>query len=418
MQTDYDILIIGGGMVGASLACALGGHGLRIGVIEAVPPTASTQPSYDDRTVALAYGSRRIFEGIGVWADIARPASRDTGASPCGATPIEKIHISDRGRFGFTHLSCTDAGLDALGYVVENRVLGAALFARLQSLPDVAWLCPATMEHLVFEPDSAVVRVRQGDAVQTLRARLVVAADGADSAVRAAIGIDYTRTDYSQSAVVTNITVSQQHNNVAYERFTETGPLALLPMSQNRMAVVWSARTSEVETLLGWDDAVFLESLQQRFGERLGTFTRLGKRRAYPLMLTRVGEYVRPRLALIGNAAHTVHPVAGQGFNLGLRDVAALSEVVMQARRDGQDIGDVSVLRRYADWRQRDNRVTSAFTNSLVRIFSNNFPPLVLARNLGLIAVDLLPPLKRRLLRITSGLAGKLPRLARGLPLS
>ena len=407
MNSDYDILIIGGGMVGASLACALGSHGLRIGVIEAVPLTASTQPSYDDRTVALAYGSRRIFEGMGVWGDIAR----------LGATPIEKIHISDRGRFGFTHLSCTDAGLEALGYVVENRVLGAALLARLQSLSDVTWLCPATMESLVFEADSAVVRVRQGDAVSELRARLVAAADGADSVVRAAIGIGYTRTEYGQSAVVTTVTIGQPHNNTAYERFTETGPLAFLPMSENRMAVVWSVRTAEVDSLLGWSDPEFLARLQERFGDRLGPFTRLGKRRAYPLMLTRVGEHVRPRLALIGNAAHTVHPVAGQGFNLGLRDVAALSEVVMQARRDNRDIGDAAVLSRYADWRKRDNQVTSVFTNSLVRIFSNNFPPLALARNLGLIAVDLLPPLKRRLVRITSGLAGKLPRLARGLPL-
>jgi len=407
MKFTYDIVIIGGGMVGASLACALGGTGLRVAVIEAVPLTASTQPSYDDRTVALAYGSRRIFEGMGVWGDIAR----------LGATPIEKIHISDRGRFGFTHLSCTDAGLEALGYVVENRVLGAALLARLQSLPDVTWLCPATMEGLVFESDSAVVRVRQGDAVSELRARLVVAADGADSVVRAAIGIGYTRTEYGQSAVVTTVTISQPHNNTAYERFTDTGPLAFLPMSENRMAVVWSVRTAEVDSLLDWSDLEFLARLQERFGDRLGPLTRLGRRRAYPLMLTRVGEHVRPRLALIGNAAHTVHPVAGQGFNLGLRDVAALSEVIMQARRDGRDIGDAAVLSRYADWRKRDNQVTSVFTNSLVRIFSNNFLPLAVARNLGLIAVDLVPPLKRRLVRITSGLAGKLPRLARGLPL-
>ncbi|MBI3575789.1 MAG: 2-octaprenyl-6-methoxyphenyl hydroxylase [Gammaproteobacteria bacterium] len=407
MKSDYDILIIGGGMVGASLACALGGHGLRIGVIEAVPLTASTQPSYDERTIALAFGSRRIFEGIGVWGEVAR----------LGATPIEKIHISDRGRFGFTHLSRAELGQEALGYVVEARVLGLALLARLQQLPNVAWLCPATLESVDFQPESAVACVSCNGATHDLTARLVVAADGADSAVRSAAGVDFERTQYGQSAVVTTVTISQPHHNTAYERFTGTGPLALLPMSSNRMAVVWSTRTDNVETLIGLSNGEYLARLQERFGDRLGPLTRLGKRRAYPLVLTRVKEHVRPRLVLIGNAAHTVHPVAGQGFNLGLRDVAALAEVLAAATQEGCDLGDPEVLKRYADWRARDNKVISAFTNSLIRVFSNDFPPLALARNLGLIVVDLVPPLKRRLLRVTSGLAGKLPRLARGLPL-
>ena len=404
---DYDILVVGGGMVGAALACALGGTGLRIAVVEAVPLTASTQPSYDERTIALAFGSRRIFEGIGVWGEVAR----------LGAMPIEKIHISDRGRFGFTHLSCAELGQEALGYVVEARVLGLALLTRLQQLPNVTWLCPATLENVDFQPENAVARIRHDGTTRDLRARLVVAADGADSAVRNVVGIDFERTEYGQSAVVTTVTINQPHNNTAYERFTDTGPLALLPMSDNRMAVVWSTRTDNVEALLGLTDEEYLARLQERFGDRLGPLTRLGKRRAYPLMLTRVKEHVRPRLVLIGNAAHTVHPVAGQGFNLGLRDVAALAEVLVAAKQEGRDLGDLEMLRRYADWRARDNRVISTFTNSLVRVFSNDFPPLAFARNLGLLAVDLVPPLKRRLLRVTSGLAGKLPRLARGLPL-
>ena len=407
MNSDYDILIIGGGMVGASLACALGGTGLRVAVVEAVPLTASVQPSYDERTIALAFGSRRIFEGIGVWDEVAR----------LGTTPIEKIHISDRGRFGFTHLSHAELGQEALGYVVEARVLGLALLARLQQLPNVAWLCPATLEHINFEVDSARTRVRHDGVLCDLSARLVVAADGADSAVRSVAGIDFERTQYGQSAVVTTVTINQPHNNTAYERFTETGPLALLPMSDNRMAVVWSMCTDNVETLIGLSDEEYLARLQERFGDRLGPLTRLGKRRAYPLMLTRVKEHVRPRLVLIGNAAHTVHPVAGQGFNLGLRDVAALAEVLVVAKQENRDLGDLEVLKRYADWRARDNKVIATFTNSLIRVFSNDFPPLAFARNLGLLAVDLVPPLKRRLLRVTSGLAGKLPRLARGLPL-
>ena len=267
MKSDYDILIIGGGMVGASLACALGGTGLRIAVVEAVPLTASVQPSYDERTIALAFGSRRIFEGIGVWDEVAR----------LGTTPIEKIHISDRGRFGFTHLSRAELGLEALGYVVGARVLGLALLARLQQLPNVAWLCPATLEHINFEVDSARTRVRHDGVLCDLSARLVVAADGADSAVRSVAGIDFERTQYGQSAVVTTVTINQPHNNTAYERFTETGPLALLPMSDNRMAVVWSMCTDNVETLIGLSDEEYLARLQERFGDRLGPLTRLGK---------------------------------------------------------------------------------------------------------------------------------------------
>ena len=232
MNSDYDILIIGGGMVGASLACALGGTGLRVAVVEAVPLTASVQPSYDERTIALAFGSRRIFEGIGVWGEVAR----------LGVTPIEKIHISDRGRFGFTHLSHAELGQEALGYVVEARVLGLALLARLQQLPSVAWLCPATLEGVDFQQESAVARIRHDSAIHDLRAYLVVAADGADSAVRNVAGINFERTEYGQSAVVTTVTINQPHQNTAYERFTGTGPLALLPMSNSRMAVVWSTR--------------------------------------------------------------------------------------------------------------------------------------------------------------------------------
>jgi 2-octaprenyl-6-methoxyphenol hydroxylase len=250
-----------------------------------------------------------------------------------------------------------------------------------------------------------------------LRARLVVGADGADSVVRAVAGIEAARTEYGQTAVVTNVTPGKPHHNTAYERFTETGPLALLPMTQGRCAVVWSASAREVDTILGWSDDEYLARLQARFGDRLGRFSRPGKRASYPLKLTRVPELAKPRLALIGNAAHTVHPVAGQGFNLGLRDVAVLAETLMDAIRTGGDIGNLTVLNRYAARRGRDNRVTQAFTHSLIRVFANDFPPLVLARNLGLVAVDLMPPVKRALVRITSGLAGKLPRLARGLPL-
>jgi 2-octaprenyl-6-methoxyphenol hydroxylase len=406
MKIDFDILIIGGGLVGASLACALRASSLRIGVIEAVPLAASAQPSYDDRTLALAYGSKKVFEGMGVWNELAPEA-----------TSIERIHISDRGHFGVTRLSATEAGLPALGYVVANRALGVVLMQALQAAKNIEWLCPAEMHEIRLDPDAASVTVRHNNANKTLTARLVIAADGAQSAVRAALGIEAERTEYCQSAIVSTVTAGEPHGNTAYERFTDTGPLALLPLRKNECAVVWSAKEAEVQTILGWSDAEFLSRLQDRFGDRLGTFTRPGKRAAYPLALTRVKEHVRQRFALIGNAAHTVHPVAGQGFNLGLRDVASIAEILTDAVHGGEDIGKLAVLRRYADWRQRDNQITAGFTNGLIRIFSNNAFPLTFLRNSGLLAVDLLPGVKRGFVRVTSGLSGRLPRLARGLPL-
>ncbi len=405
-RADYDVLIIGGGLVGASLACALRASGLRLGVIEAVPLAASSQPGYDDRTLALAYGSKRIFETLGVWEGIVPEA-----------TPIDRIHISDRGHFGITRLTAAEAGLPALGYVVPSRALGAALLDALKDSRQIDWLCPAEMRDIRVAPECATVTVHHEGKDKMLTARLVIAADGAHSAVRQAMGIEAVRTEYRQTAIVTTVTASQPHGNTAYERFTDTGPLALLPQRQNDCAVVWSAREEEVKTILGWSDAEFLRQLQERFGDRLGSFTRLGRRASYPLALTRVPEQVRPRLALIGNAAHTVHPVAGQGFNLGLRDVAAVADILADAQRAGDDIGDLTVLRRYADWRRRDNQVISLFTNGLIRIFSNNIFPLTLLRNAGLLAVDLMPGVKRGFVHVTSGLAGKLPRLARGLPL-
>ena len=406
-STDYDIVIVGGGMVGASLACALGSSELRIAVVEAVALGDPGQPSYDDRTIALAYSSRRIFEGIGVWESIAQRS----------ATPIEHIHISDRGHFGFTRLHASDMGIEALGYVAETRALGAALYEVMATYKNIELVCPASVGDVNVRSDHAELSIEREGETQKISARLAVAADGGDSPLRRAVGIESRKHEYDQAAVVANVTPGHDHHNTAYERFTKTGPLALLPMPGKRCAVVWSTNSENVETIMGWTDEQYLAQLQQRFGDRLGRFERAGKRVAYPLALTRVKDSVSDRIALIGNAAHTVHPVAGQGFNLGLRDVATLAQVIVDARRAGKDFGSIDVLRPYAEWRKRDNQRVATFTDGLVRIFSNDFLPLTLARNAGLSLVNLFPSIKRTFIRRTSGLNGRLPRLARGLPL-
>ncbi|MBK8535986.1 MAG: 2-octaprenyl-6-methoxyphenyl hydroxylase [Candidatus Competibacteraceae bacterium] len=408
-QNNYDVLIIGGGMVGASLACALAGQDLRIGLVEAAPLNVSEHPGYDDRSIALAQGTRRIFQTLGLWDALALTA-----------TPIRQIHISERGGIGFAHLDSRDQGVDALGYVAEARLIGAALLAQLPTLSGVDLLCPARLEQVVIKPEAAYATVHffNEDRTVEIRARLLVAADGAQSPVREQLGIAAVRWEYGQHAVIANITPTLPHENIAYERFTAAGPIALLPMSDQRCAVVCTVNDSEVPAVMALDDADFLSLVQERFGDRLGPFVRVGRRQSYPLFLLKAREHARARVAVIGNAAHTLHPIAGQGFNLGVRDVAALAEVIAEARRSGEDIGDLRVLSRYADWRRWDQRRTIAFTDALNRLFANPLWPVRAARNLGLLAFDLCPPLKRQFARQTMGLDGRLPKLARGLALT
>ena len=408
IKLDYDLLIIGGGLVGASLACALDGLDLRIGLVEAAPLTVSAHPGYDDRTLALAQGTRRIFQTLGLWE-----------AQAATATPIQRIHISERGAPGFARLDSHEEGVEALGYVIEARQVGAALLAKLPNLPGVDLLCPARLETVVIEPEAACATLRFGDGrTVERRTRLLVAADGAQSPVREQLGIAALRWDYGQQAVIANVTPTLPHQNVAYERFTPDGPIALLPMSANRCAAVCTINTADAAAVMALDDAGFIALLQERFGDRLGPLLRVGRRNAYPLFLLKAREHARHRVAIIGNAAHTLHPIAGQGFNLGVRDVAALAEVVAEAWRSGEDIGKLRVLNRYADWRRWDQRQTIAFTDALNRLFANPLWPVRAARNLGLLAFDLLPPIKHEFARQTMGLHGRLPKLARGLALT
>jgi 2-octaprenyl-6-methoxyphenol hydroxylase len=406
LETASDVTIVGGGLVGASLACALTGHGVRTALVEPFPFDSDDPPGYDDRTIALAEGSRRILDGLGVWGDIA-----------AHATPIRRIHVSDRGRFGTATLSAAEQGVTALGYVATARDIGRALTDRLAALPDVSLLMPASLDTLRDAAGGMHLTVNHDATLSGLDSRLVVAADGARSRVRELLDIGVRRWEYGQTAIVANITPEHAHEGVAYERFTATGPLALLPLSEGRCALVCTVRDEQVEALMSLDESGFADLVYGRFGARLGRIVRVGERQAHSLAYLRARVDTRPRVAVIGNAAHTLHPVAGQGFNLGLRDVAALAEVVVDAIRTGDDPGSDAVLLRYARWRRWDQARTAGFTDGLVRLFSNPLGPVGWLRGAGLVAFDLLPPAKRLLSRSAMGLTGRLPRLARGLSL-
>lgn len=405
-MSQFDVIIAGGGMVGASLAHALTGHGLRIAVIEAFPVSTGEQPSYDDRAIALSYGSSRILDALGLWQQI----QSDTEA-------IKKIHVSDQGHFGFARLDQEEEGVDALGYVVTARDLGQSLLPSLTACSDVHLFCPASLVSFVVRDTDVAVTIEENGQQKTLEAKLLVAADGGQSLVRQQLGIEVKDVAYGQSAIISNVSAQKAHQNVAYERFTQTGPVALLPMTENRCALVYTVNNEDLDAAMALSDEAFLKQLQNRFGYRLGRFMHIGQRAAYELRLKEVVEHVKPRVALIGNAAHTVHPIAGQGFNLGIRDVAVLAEVILDARQAGQDYGMLEVLGRYAEWRRKDHRSVMFATDSMVRIFSNPLNIVKSARNLGILAADMLPGARHWISRQAMGLAGRQPKLSRGVPL-
>ncbi|MEW8690894.1 MAG: 2-octaprenyl-6-methoxyphenyl hydroxylase [Candidatus Thiodiazotropha endolucinida] len=406
MADSFDLLIVGGGMVGASLAHAVSGQGLRIGVIEAWPFDSSAQPSFDDRVLALSWGSRIILQAMGVWDDI-----------QVAAEPILNIHISDRGHFGFTRLNHLDEGVEALGYVVTARALGQALLPDLVNHDAIKMICPARLKSFAVSDRDVEVRIGQDDGEQVLNTRLLVAADGGDSLVRQFLSIPLKEKSYGQTAIIANLRAEQAHQGIAYERFTNTGPLALLPMRDDRLSMVWTAKDDQVAELMALRDEAFLLRLQDRFGYRLGRLSELGKRVAYPLRLRQAVEQVSSRVALIGNAAHAIHPVTGQGFNLGLRDVAVLADLVSDAAQRGQDPGDIELLKEYENWRKKDQNSVAMITDSLARFFANPFGPLRLVRNLGMVGLDVVPSMKHLVARQFMGLNGRLPRLARGISL-
>jgi 2-octaprenyl-6-methoxyphenol hydroxylase len=404
----FDVVIAGGGMVGASLACALEQLPLRVAVIEPHPFDSDAQPSFDLRTTALSRSSQRILSGLGIW-----PQVRDAAA------PIRRIHVSEQGRFGTAVIDANEQRVESLGYVLENRQLGRELWRRMRAAKDMSLFSPAQADDVQVEDDTIWLDVIEGEARRRLQARLLVVADGARSQLREALGIRARQRPYHQTAIVGTVQFGQRGDGeTAYERFTPDGPMAILPAGADRYVFVLTRHSDRADAVVNLPDDQFINLLQRTFGYRLGRVLRVGQRAAYPLSLTAAEQLTVPRAVIIGNAAHGLHPVAGQGYNLGLRDAASLAECLADALRDGEmDTGDAEILQRFADWRRRDQENVVAFTDGLVRLFDLKQPGFGLARGLGLAAFDLLPGAKRMLARQTMGLGGRLTRLARGLPL-
>jgi 2-octaprenyl-6-methoxyphenol hydroxylase len=351
----------------------------------------------------LGNASRRIFEGLGVWSSIAPQAAA-----------IRNIHVSDAGHFGFARLRAAEQGVEAFGYVAANRVIGTALWEKLSGVKKgLAIRMPARTEAVDIAADGVRLTVVDASgARESVTARLVVAADGAHSSVRTAAGIDASIEDYGQVALVANVAADCPHDGTAYERFMPSGPLAVLPLYDGSYGVIWTATPERAQEILAFSDEVYLRELQTRFGWRVGRFVRAGRRASYPLQLTRAVTTVATRTVLIGNAAQALHPVAGQGFNLGLRDAAMLAEVLASATGD---VGSPELLARFNSWRAGDREGVTRFTDNLVKLFGDRRFGIGPLRNLGLLLFDLTPPAKSALARVSAGFAGPAPRLARGL---
>jgi len=412
MADNVELLVAGGGLNGMLLGIACADAGLKVAVVDRQDPATMLGEKFDGRASAIAYGSKLVLDGVGVWPQIAAEAE-----------PIREIRVADDDSPLFLHYNHRELGTDTpLGYIVENRVLRRALFERARDLPSFQLLAPRLVGAVTADDGGTVATL--GDDAR-IHARLVAAADGKDSPLRRAAGIRAVEWRYKQTGIVTTVAHERPHAGIAIEHFLPAGPFAILPMTdepssdaalprRGRSSIVWTEDAALAPHIVKLPDAEFAAELAARFGDFLGAIEPVGPRWAYPLSLMQAERYTARRLALIGEAAHVIHPIAGQGLNVGIRDVAALAEAVIDARRLGLDIGDDTVLERYQRWRRLDAVLLAGVTDGLNRLFSNTVPPIKLVRDLGLAAVNRLPLLKRLLMSHAMGTLGDRPRLARG----
>ncbi len=401
MKIAYDVVIIGGGMVGSALACALGDSRLKIAVLDHAPAAAPPHTGYDLRVSAITLASRALFENIGAWEGMTRRR----------VSPVAEMQVWDSTGSGSIHFSAAEIGEPCLNYIIENSVIQAALVERLHQFTNIHFLCPVAIAGIALTEDGAMVTLKDG---RNLHTRLLVGADGADSQVRRAAGIEKQSLDLDQTGIVATVTTEKPHEQIARQRFLTTGPLAFLPLSEpHTCSIVWSADTARADALFALDEAAFISELQKAFGESLGKIRTAGPRAAFPLALSHAKAYTAPHVALVGDAAHTVHPLAGQGVNLGFLDAAALAEVLLGATAKQKDIGAHAVLRRYERWRKGDNLAMVSITGGFRYLFSNDMPVVSQLRNTGLNLANAVTPVKNLIMRRASGLEGDLPKLAR-----
>ncbi len=400
-----DVVISGGGMVGLTLGLALAQGGFKTVIADLVPASTILDPNFDGRVSALAYASVRMLTALGVW----------EGLAP-SAQPIREILVTD-GQAGkpaspfSLHFDAAEVGAESLGHIAENRHIRAALHRAVAAQTNLELIAPTSVKSMVTEGGGAVVRLEDGCEIA---APLVVAADGRESRLRNEIGIGVVGWSYPQTGIVATVEHEKPHNGVAYEHFLPSGPFAILPMTGNRSSLVWTEDKTKAPALLALDEAGFNQELSRRFGGHLGRTKAAGPRWSYPLSFHLARDFVRPRFALAGDCAHGIHPIAGQGLNLGLKDAAALAEVLLDAGRLGRDIGALDTLKRYQRWRRFDSFALAASTDALNRLFSNDIMPLRHLRDLGLGIVDAIGPARRFFMRHAGGDVGKLPRLMKG----
>lgn len=394
---DSDITIVGGGIAGLTLACALKDSGLSIVVVEAQPQSVAVTKG---QAYAISLLSSRIFAGIGVWGEMLPKIET-----------FKQIRLSDADYAQVVHFQPEELSTENLGYVAEHHALLQPLQEYLQKCPNVTYFCPAQATNINYQADGVELELRVGGGNRMWRSRLLVAADGGRSPIRQAAGITTSGWQYWQSCIVATIKPEKPHQNIAYERFWPSGPFAILPLPENRCRIVWTSPHEEAKALLALNDEQFLNELQKRYGNQMGKLALEGSRYLFPVQLMQSDRYVLSRLALIGDAAHCCHPVGGQGLNMGIRDAAAIAEILQTAHQQGEDIGSLSVLKRYESWRQLENLTILGFTDFLDRIFSNHWLPIVAIRRLGLRILQTIQPVKIYALQLMTGLRGRSPQL-------
>lgn len=399
----FDALIVGGGLVGATMAIALGRAGLSVAVIDQQAPKPQLDPKFDGRGTAVAYGCKTILDTLDIWRHVDE------------AGPIRDIRVSDGPSRLFLHYDHRDVGDHPMGWIVENRFLRLAIERAIETVPTITRIAPMNVTGLGQDKDQAWVDLADG---RRLTAPLLIGADGRKSQVREAAGIRSVTSDYHQTAIVCAVRHEQPHNGVAHERFLPAGPFAVLPLQDPHCSsIVWTEKRDLAGGMLALSDSDFASEMNRRFGPWLGDFTLAGPRWSWPLTVHLATRFFAGRMVLIGDAAHGIHPISGQGVNLGWRDVAALAELLVDAARLGQDLGSTDLLRRYEHWRRPDVLAMVAATDALNRLFSNDAAPIRLARDLGLAAVNRLVPLKKVFIRHAMGVLGDQPRLVRGVRL-